>query len=396
MASTSKTGKSSKKTVSGLKEAQQGLAAVEALAAEERFSALSSLLLEVAACGHGLEGQLAAAEQKGSGLRADTARALLSQGQLEARCRDLQRANRRAVEESTALVREEQQKREDVSSRLDATLQDINSLMRQNQDKNTLITEDNRRMSAQLLELTEQYDQRKKHMDALVKQRQLQLQLSEARLAKARLEESQEKEVWLREKRKLIKTAQGYQTRLSQLTDSEETLRDQLAKFGSQYGQFSNTVQQSNEIMDKFKAEIAAMSEKAKRLEKQCLQWQQKWQQSNNTLLLLVAERADYVMKSERLNKQNRELQRISRLVQSKRQSCRGVVSKAAAEAKQKETKSCELNKLVECENKKNGCPASEESSEAQMSSIEARLEALKTSVAHAGEAQANCDVTQL
>lgn len=63
-------------------------------------------------------------------------------------------------EENLARIREEEEKRRDVSSRLNSTLTDITGLMQQNSEKNAELRKENQNMAARLNELVTQYEAR--------------------------------------------------------------------------------------------------------------------------------------------------------------------------------------------------------------------------------------------
>ena len=62
-------------------------------------------------------------------------------------------------EESVAKIREEEEKRREVSAKFQTTLSDITGTMNENNQKNTKLTEENIEMSKKLKSLCEQYEQ---------------------------------------------------------------------------------------------------------------------------------------------------------------------------------------------------------------------------------------------
>lgn len=63
-------------------------------------------------------------------------------------------------EENLARIREEEEKRRDVSSRLNTTLADITGLMQQNTEKNAELRQENQNMALKLQELVQQCESR--------------------------------------------------------------------------------------------------------------------------------------------------------------------------------------------------------------------------------------------
>lgn len=62
---------------------------------------------------------------------------------------------------------------------------------------------------------------------------------------------------------------------------------------------------------------MTQMTKKIKKLEKETVMWQGKWQKSNTTLIDMVAERTSLIYKCEKLTKQNIKLQQLGRTLQS-------------------------------------------------------------------------------
>ena len=57
-------------------------------------------------------------------------------------------------------IREEEEKRKEVSAKFQTTLSEITGMMQQNNDKNTRLREDNLEMTAKLKHVCEQYEKR--------------------------------------------------------------------------------------------------------------------------------------------------------------------------------------------------------------------------------------------
>ncbi|KAA0188395.1 hypothetical protein HAZT_HAZT008297 [Hyalella azteca] len=304
--------------------ADAAINAIKSLPAEQQTAAFESKLVEIMSQHEQLKSSLSAAvsryeaaEKSNSQLNADYTKATLSKGQLESLCRELQKQNKLIKEENLARVREEEEKRRELSARLNTTLADITGLLEQNKEKNTELRQDNQNMAMRLNDLVTQYSERQENIDKILHQRDLQLQLAEAKLAKAAIESSEEREIFLRDKKKMLEELQLYQEKLTRMATIEITLRQQLTSYSDQYAKFEKTAQTSNTIINKFKKEMDLMGKKMKKLEKETLSWQTKCAQSNSALLDALTERAQFLAKIERLTKQNEKLQQLARGLQA-------------------------------------------------------------------------------
>ena len=107
-------------------------------------------------------------------------------------------------EESIIRVREEEERRKEVSTKFQSTLAEVSMLLQQNNDKNQKLREENSEMATKLQMLCDQYSLREQHLDKLGKQYDIERQLNEAKLAKIRMDSAEVKEKMLREKQLLL------------------------------------------------------------------------------------------------------------------------------------------------------------------------------------------------
>lgn len=74
------------------------------------------------------------------------------------------------LEETTLRVREEEEKRKEVSTKFQSTLTEVSALLRQNNEKNAKLREENAEMAGKLQTLCDQYAVREEHLGKLGKQ----------------------------------------------------------------------------------------------------------------------------------------------------------------------------------------------------------------------------------
>ena len=137
-------------------------------------------------------------------LQAERSKAVLTRSRLESLCRELQRQNKAVKEESLLKIREEEEKRKEVSAKFQSTLGEITALMNQNNEKNAKLHEDNMEMSKTFKSVCEQAELREQQLEKFQQQMKLQVQLVEAKLAKVTLEMTAERETLLNEKKQLL------------------------------------------------------------------------------------------------------------------------------------------------------------------------------------------------
>ncbi|KAF6112087.1 taxilin alpha [Phyllostomus discolor] len=93
-------------------------------------------------------------------LRGEHSKAILARSKLESLCRELQRHNRSLKEEGVQRAREEEEKRKEVTSHFQVTLNDIQLQMEQHNERNSKLRQENMELAERLKKLIEQYELR--------------------------------------------------------------------------------------------------------------------------------------------------------------------------------------------------------------------------------------------
>ncbi|NXY10857.1 TXLNA protein, partial [Pteruthius melanotis] len=223
-------------------------------------------------------------------LQSEHSKAILARSKLESLCRELQRHNRTLKEEGVQRAREEEEKRKEVTSHFQVTLNDIQLQMEQHNERNSKLRQENMELAERLKKLIEQYELREEHIDKVFKHKELQQQLVDAKLQQAQemLKEAEERHQ--REKDFLLKEAVESQ-RMCELMKQQEThLKQQLALYTEKFEEFQNTLSKSSEVFTTFKQEMEKMTKKIKKLEKETTMYRSRWESSNKALLEMAEE----------------------------------------------------------------------------------------------------------
>lgn len=166
---------------------------------------------------------------------------------MEEICRSLQKENRRLKDESQKLSQSEQQRREELSSKFESTIFEIRSRMEEDADarQESLDEAEVGRTKDRLRTFVAQYEVREKHFNSLLKSKELEYQLLEARY-------DQQRQLMEQEALKV------------------STLQTQLEAFIAKFKSVEDTLSKSNELFHNFRAEIESSSKKMKSLEQLC------------------------------------------------------------------------------------------------------------------------------
>ncbi|KAM3858625.1 alpha-taxilin [Diretmus argenteus] len=275
-------------------------------------------------------------------LRNEHSKAILARSKLESLCRELQRHNRTLKEEGMQRTRLEEEKRKEVTSHFQVTLNDIQAQMEQHNERNASLRQENTELGEKLKKLYEQYKLREEHIDKVVKHKDLQQQLVDAKLHQAQelLKESEERHD--REKDFLLKEAVESQRMCELMKQQEVHLKQQLSLYTEKFEEFQTTLSKSNEVFTTFKQEMEKMTKKIKKLEKETTMYRSRWESSNKALLEMAEEKTvrdrDFEAlqgKVQRLEKLRRALKvernELSKKVQSLSGQDDGVPGAAAA-----------------------------------------------------------------
>jgi len=279
-------------------EVENFLKDLKDLSVEEKLKILAkkfAILLEenrtTNAKNSSLERQIQLLQREKDQIKAENGKILLARSRFEELSRELQRQNKLVKEESMSRVREEEEKRKEVSNKFQSTLSEVSALLETNHQKNNQLREENREMAVKLESLCANYAMREKHLSQLEKQYDLESQLNEAKLAQAKIETAEIKEKLLQEKQKLLMDLNEYQKKYLKLKMEEETVRQNLSVYQEKYNDFQKVVNASNDTFSGFKNQMAQLTKKIKILEKETKNWKQRYDKSNGALIELIEEK---------------------------------------------------------------------------------------------------------
>ncbi|RKP10934.1 Taxilin family, partial [Thamnocephalis sphaerospora] len=199
---------------------------------------------------------------------------------LERLCRELQRENKRIKDEGNLLAVKEQRKREELTLQFENALRTVRSTSGDtDEDQQQRQRADGIVMREKLRGFLEQYELREKHFNCVMRSKDLELQLFEARLAQQRQLAEQEgsKNTSLR-------------NQVATFVRTEGELRKQLSVYVEKFRQVEETLNKSNELFTTFRSEMEQMTKKTKRLEKENATLRVKTDTMNRNILEMAEE----------------------------------------------------------------------------------------------------------
>ncbi|KAF9414268.1 hypothetical protein BGZ94_000447 [Podila epigama] len=160
--------------------------------------------------------------------------------------------------------------------------------------------------------LNEQYVVREKHFNSVVKSKDLELRLAQAKLERQRQVAQQETA-----KVELLKS------QLNTLTKTETELRKQLNVYVEKFKQVEETLNKSNALFQTFRKEMEAMSKKGSSLEKVNLAIRAKCDTMNRNILEMAEERTSHQKALEAANMKRIKLENLCRALHAERTALR-------------------------------------------------------------------------
>lgn len=256
-------------------------------------------------------------------LQAEYNKLMIAKAKLESLCRELQKHNKQIKEETQRRAEEEDRKRKELSQKFQATISDITSQMADNHKRNQQLKQDNNDLAQKLKGLVEQYEVREQHIEKVLKTKQLELQLCEAKLQQQNIIAQEEMENHLKEKHSVLEESLTYKKKCEELLRTEAELRAQLALYTEKFEEFQTTLTKSNEVFATFKKDMDTMTKTIRKLEKESNMWKTRWENTNHSLLQMVDERTQNQQTISSQKTKIEKLERLCRALQVERKSLR-------------------------------------------------------------------------
>ncbi|KAJ0243057.1 Alpha-taxilin-like protein [Hirschfeldia incana] len=231
---------------------------------------------------------------------------------LESLCRELQLQNKMLMEECKRVSTEGQTLRSDLSTKFQEAIKDVSIKLDKQKDESLSQLKENEMLRTELKHLADQYMLSEQQHEQRLKQKTLELQISELKI-------KQHEENLIHEQSRM----KVYADQVSQLLATEKNLRLQLTSDGEKFQQFQDALAKSNEVVEtfkqEFKQEIDNMSKEIKELRKDNAFLKGKTERSDFTLIHLVEEREKSKKLLEKTKNQKDRLESLCRSLQAER-----------------------------------------------------------------------------
>ncbi|KAK3522726.1 hypothetical protein QTP86_030801 [Hemibagrus guttatus] len=200
-------------------------------------------------------------------------------------------------------------------------------------------------LAKKLTSILQQYEKREESLEKIFKQKDLQQQLSDAKLEEANLrlkdaeeKHKREKEYLLKEaidktkkcftmkeqelqmkKQQLLTHAAESKLQVKELKEQNTVMQAQLVLYSQKFDEFQATLAKSNEVYSVFKQEMDKMTMKMKKLEKESNMWKIRFDSCNKALTEMIEERSEKGKELEMFTVKIDKLQMLCRALQEER-----------------------------------------------------------------------------
>jgi len=253
-------------------------------------------------------------------LQSENSKGILARSELEELCRALQRHNRTLKEETLQRMREDEEKRREITTHFQTTLTDIQAQIEVHSGRNNKLCQENAHLADKLTSILNQYEQREESLEKIFKHRDLQQKLADAKLeqAQAQLVEADEKHK--REKEYLLREAIDKTKKCYAMKEQELLLKKKLVLYSQKFDEFQTTLAKSNDVYASFKQEMDKMTKKMKKLEKESNIWKTRFESCNKALVEMIDQRGEKEEEFKLFVLKINKLERLCRVLQDERQ----------------------------------------------------------------------------
>lgn len=241
---------------------------------------------------------------------------LLIKQKLENLCRELQKSNNAIRIESLDLIKVEQSKAKEQTTKIQSTLSGVIKLFDDNQQRNMSLRQENQDLQTKLKSLLDHCDNWEKSVEAALRQRDIENRLIKTELAKANLLKNEEKEKFLGEKQELLQILSMMQEQQHRIEGQEAKLRSDLSSYASKYDECQAVISKG---MNRFQTESKKMLKQIERSKQDYQILLSKYESSNRRMAQLLEEKQSWDKAMNVANKKIITLEKLCRALKERK-----------------------------------------------------------------------------
>lgn len=248
--------------------------------------------------------------------RAENAKLSMIKQKLENLCRELQKSNNAIRIESLDLIKVEQGKAKEQTTKIQSTLSGVIKLFDENQQRNMSLRQENQDLQTKLKSLLDHCDNWEKSVEVALRQKDIENRLLKTELAKSNLLKNEEKEKFLGEKRELLQILSMMQEQQHRIEGQEAKLRMDLSCYASKYDECQAVISKG---MTRFQTESERMLKQIERSKGDYKILLSKYESSNKKMAQLLEEKQYWDKAMNLANKKIDTLEKLCRALRERK-----------------------------------------------------------------------------
>lgn len=252
--------------------------------------------------------------------RDENRKLLLVKQKLENLCRELQKSNNEIRIESLDLIKAEQGKAKEQTTKIQSTLSGVIKLFDENQQRNMSLRQENQDLQTKLKSLLDHCDNWEKSIEAALRQRDIENRLLKTELAKANLLKNEEQEKFLGEKQELLQILSMMQEQQHRIEGQEAKLRSDLSSYASKYDECQAVISKG---MNRFQTESKRMLKQIEKSRQDYKVLLTKYENTNKRTTQLLEEKQEWHRSLNVANKKIETLEKLCRALSDRKQEAK-------------------------------------------------------------------------
>ncbi|EPZ36791.1 Taxilin family domain-containing protein [Rozella allomycis CSF55] len=258
---------------------------------------------------------------------------------LENLCRELQKDNKSVREEALKASKEAEKKRDELSSKFESAISDIKEKIEKDSEEQKKRQGMYEKMKEQYNNYVEQYDLREKHFNTLMKKKDLELKLAEAKLQQQ-----------IQNNSEMNSQVETLTRQVTEYSFIEKEMKAQICTYAEKFKSVEVMLDKSNVMFDTLKKEIDNMNKKNRSLEIEKQNQSRKIETFNKNILEMIDERTKMQSSIDNLKTQNQKLEKLCRALQQERKKAKEELKQIDENAKSSDSGKSEIENLDDSE----------------------------------------------
>jgi len=234
-------------------------------------------------------------------------------------------------EEGELRLREEAQKRLDVTQNFETVIRDLTTLVNENASVNKKLKEENLMLAGKMQELVASHDQSIARYSGLKEEYGLQMKLYDAKLAKASLEKTEVSANANEQRLELQKMLVESDEKVTMMMGRETNLKEQLELYQSQVNEMESNLGGTTTTFNSFRKEMDRLTKQLKKVERDTDEWKNKFQESQDHIQRMNRTNQTREQEFQQLQRKLQAMEKLNRTLTAERKKASGAPANKAA-----------------------------------------------------------------